>query len=60
VFTLPQSDRAAKCNLCGGQPACASACPTQAIVYGESTQPGQWLEAWGAKVRRNHVEAFGG
>ncbi len=34
--------------------------PTQAIVYGESTQPGQWLESWGAKVHRNHVDAFGG
>ena len=59
VFTLPQSHRAAKCNLCGGQPACASACPTQAIEYGESTQVGQWLEPWGAKVHRNHVAAFG-
>ena len=59
VFTLPQSDHAAKCNLCGGQPACAAACPTQAIVYGESGAPGQWLASWGAKVHRNHVEAFG-
>jgi ferredoxin len=61
VFTLPQSGKAAKCNLCGGQPACATACPTQAIVFsGESTRAGQWLAPWGAKVHRNHVEAFGG
>ena len=59
VFTLPQSDKAAKCNLCGGQPACAAACPTQAIVYGESPQAGQWFETWGAKVHRNYIEAFG-
>jgi ferredoxin len=59
VFTQPVSGKAAKCNLCGGQPACAAACPTQAIVYGESTQAGQWFDAWGAKVHRNHVAAFG-
>jgi Fe-S-cluster-containing hydrogenase component 2 len=57
VFTLPQSGKAAKCNLCGGQPACATACPTQAIVYDEAPQAGQWFESWGAKVQRNHVEA---
>jgi Fe-S-cluster-containing hydrogenase component 2 len=59
VFTLPLSGKAAKCDLCAGQPACATACPTQAIVVGESTQVGPWLAPWGAKVHRNHVEAFG-
>ena len=59
VFTLPHSDKAAKCNLCGGQPACAAACPTQAIVYGEAPQAGQWFAPWGAKVHRNYVDAFG-
>jgi len=59
VFSLPESGKAAKCDLCGGQPACATACPTQAIAFGESPQPGRWLEAWGAKVHRNRVEAFG-
>jgi carbon-monoxide dehydrogenase iron sulfur subunit len=59
VFTLPQSGKAAKCNLCGGQPACAAACPTQAIVYGESSRSGAWFESWGAKVNRNYVDAFG-
>ena len=57
VFTLPQSGRAAKCDLCGGQPACATACPTQAIVYGESPQAGRWFASWGAKVDRNFVAA---
>jgi Fe-S-cluster-containing hydrogenase component 2 len=59
AFTLPQSGKAAKCNLCGGQPACAVACPTQAIVYDESPQAGQWLEGWSAKVHRNRVDATG-
>ena len=59
VFTLPQSDKAAKCNLCAGEPACASACPTQAIVYCEAPQAGQWFAPWGAKVHRNYVDAFG-
>jgi Fe-S-cluster-containing hydrogenase component 2 len=59
AFTLPQTGKAAKCNLCGGQPACVVACPTQAIVYGESPQTGHWLEGWGAKVHRNRVDAAG-
>ena len=32
VFTLPGSNKAGKCNLCGGSPACAASCPTGAIV----------------------------
>jgi Fe-S-cluster-containing hydrogenase component 2 len=59
VFTLPQSGKAAKCNLCGDDPACAKACPTQAIVYGDAPRAGAWLESWGAKVNRNYVEAAG-
>jgi anaerobic carbon-monoxide dehydrogenase iron sulfur subunit len=59
VYTLPQSGKASKCNLCGGDPACAIACPTQAIVYGESPQAGQWLAPWAEKVDRSYVEASG-
>ena len=59
VFTLPQSGKAAKCDLCHGQPACAAACPTQAIQFGASSRPGAWLEPWAAKVHRSHVAAFG-
>ena len=59
VFTLPQSGKAAKCDLCHGQPACAAACPTQAIQFGASSRPGAWLDSWAAKVHRSHVAAFG-
>ena len=57
VWTLPDNDLAAKCNLCGGDPACAVSCPTDAIVYAESDQAGSWLGAWGEKVNSNYVEA---
>ncbi len=29
-----------KCNLCGGDPACAKACPTDAITYVEDSWTG--------------------
>jgi len=29
-----------KCDLCGGDPACAKACPTEAIVYIDAEQTG--------------------
>ena len=32
VYTLPQTDKASKCNLCGGQPACATACRKAAVT----------------------------
>jgi Fe-S-cluster-containing dehydrogenase component len=33
LFTR-EKKKAFKCELCGGNPACASICPTGAIVYG--------------------------
>lgn len=57
VFTLPQSDKAAKCNLCGGNPACAVACPTDAIQFIDSDSAGDWFGAWGSKVNSNYLEA---
>lgn len=35
VFTTPTTSKAAKCNLCGGEPACVTACPTYAIEFSE-------------------------
>lgn len=60
IFTLPQTDTASKCNLCGGQPACAVACPTQAIEFVELSQGGPWLQPWGQRVHRRYVEAVAG
>jgi Fe-S-cluster-containing hydrogenase component 2 len=57
VFTLPQSDKAAKCNLCGGDPACATACPTAAIEYVELDKAGEWFDPWAERVHSNYVEA---
>ena len=58
VFTLPHSDTAAKCDLCGGAPACALCCPTDAIQFVEQPQPGSWLEPWAERVHSNHVSAL--
>lgn len=59
VFTTPGSDLASKCNLCGGDPACAAACPTGAITSGNQTNKGPWLEPWGEKVNYRYQEAGG-
>ena len=58
VFTLPESDKASKCHLCGGAPACATSCPTDAIEYVEADQ--SWFGPWAAKVTENYVNAVGG
>ena len=58
VFTLPQGDKAGKCNLCNGQPACALACPTQAIEYVDVEHTGNWFAPWSEKVHTNHIEAL--
>jgi Fe-S-cluster-containing hydrogenase component 2 len=57
VFTLPKTDKAAKCNLCGGKPACATACPTGAIEWGDGKDTGSWFGPWGDKVDRRFQEA---
>ncbi len=60
VFTTPQSDLATKCNLCGGDPACATACPTDAIEYVEAERAGSWFEPWTERVNTNYLEATSG
>ena len=57
VFTLPGSDKAAKCNLCGGEPACATACPTGAIEWAPANRAGAWFGPWGDKVNGRYQEA---
>ena len=57
VWTLPESDKAAKCNLCGGDPACATSCPTDAIEFIDTKDLGDWFENWGEKVTAGYVAA---
>jgi Fe-S-cluster-containing dehydrogenase component len=42
MFYDPSTRKAFKCNLCGGAPACAEACPTAAITY-EDVATEDWL-----------------
>ena len=57
VWTLPESDKATKCNLCGGDPACATSCPTDAIEYVEAENAEPWFGDWAEKVTSNFVAA---
>src|SRR5438132_7005582 len=58
VFTLPGTDKASKCNLCGGEPACATACPTAAIEWKEDGKAGSWFGPWGEKVDRRFQDSM--
>ncbi len=60
VYTLPHSGKAAKCNLCGGDPACAKACPTDAIVFEEQQETGAWFGSWADKVDQNYRNSMQG
>jgi anaerobic carbon-monoxide dehydrogenase iron sulfur subunit len=57
VFTLPLTGKAAKCDLCGGQPACVAACPTSAIEYLEAGPSAAWFASWADRVNRHYSEA---
>ncbi|MCB1863435.1 MAG: (Fe-S)-binding protein, partial [Gammaproteobacteria bacterium] len=40
-----------KCDLCGGDPACAKACPTQAITYIDADWTGyDKMRGWAART----------
>ncbi len=40
-----------KCDLCGGEPACARACPTDAITYVDSDWTGyDKMRAWASRT----------
>lgn len=40
-----------KCDLCGGDPACAKACPTEAITWVDAEQTGyDKMRAWASKT----------
>lgn len=45
------SGKVMKCDLCGGDPACAKACPTQAIVYVDAEQTGyDRMRSWAGRT----------
>ena len=57
VYTLPETDKASKCNLCGGAPACVTSCPTSAIEYTDADS-GAWFDPWADRVNGHFVEAL--
>jgi anaerobic carbon-monoxide dehydrogenase iron sulfur subunit len=57
VFTTPIDDTAGKCNLCGGDPACAVSCPTDAIQFVDTDQLTDWFAPWSRKVDENYAKA---
>ncbi len=48
MFYDGDTQKAYKCNLCGGAPACASACPTQAITF-EEVETADWIGDFAAE-----------
>jgi Fe-S-cluster-containing hydrogenase component 2 len=48
MFYDPDTHKAFKCNLCHGDPACAHACPTAAILY-EEVATADWLGDFAAE-----------
>jgi Fe-S-cluster-containing hydrogenase component 2 len=55
VFYNPETQKAFKCNLCGGSPACAAACPTAAIEYVEA-ETADWLGGFASERSPRHQE----
>jgi carbon-monoxide dehydrogenase iron sulfur subunit len=48
MFYDGDTQKAYKCNLCGGAPACASACPTEAITF-EEAETADWIGDFAAE-----------
>ena len=46
-----ETGKVAKCDLCGGDPACAKACPTDAITYVDANWTGlDKMRKWAARA----------
>ena len=59
IFYNPDTEKAFKCNLCEGSPACAEACPTAAIEYVE-TDTNDWLGDFAAQRSAGHLAQLAG
>ncbi|MFQ5732788.1 MAG: 4Fe-4S dicluster domain-containing protein [Planctomycetaceae bacterium] len=57
VYTLPKTDKASKCNLCGGEPACATTCPTDAIEFLDADDVSDWFGRWAETVDASYASA---
>jgi carbon-monoxide dehydrogenase iron sulfur subunit len=48
---VQETGKVQKCDLCGGEPACAEACPTGAITYVDANWTGLTkMSAWADKL----------
>jgi len=46
-----ETGKVQKCDLCGGEPACADACPTGAITYIDANWTGMGkMQQWADKL----------
>jgi Fe-S-cluster-containing hydrogenase component 2 len=59
IFYNPDTEKAFKCNLCEGSPACAEACPTAAIEYVEA-DTSDWLGDFAAQRSAGHLAQLAG
>jgi carbon-monoxide dehydrogenase iron sulfur subunit len=58
MLFVREAKKACKCELCGGNPACAAICPSGAIVYGNrrafyAKQEDCRIQGWAILSRRN-------
>jgi Fe-S-cluster-containing hydrogenase component 2 len=59
IFYNADTSKASKCNLCGGDPACAHACPTDAIEFADAgTQ--DWVGPWAENLNESFLVALAG
>ena len=59
IFFDKETQVAAKCDLCAGDPACARACPTDAIEF-TASEAGSWLGPFGDKIDGEYKNAVEG
>ena len=59
IFFDAGAEVAAKCDLCAGDPACATACPTDAIEVAE-VDPGAWVGPFGETLDAAYRRAVAG
>ena len=60
AYLSPTTHKATKCDLCGGEPACAMACPTECITVADSSNGQEWTARLASQVSARFQEMLQG